>query len=184
MTSKSKIVKSGAEWDSNDSSPVCILCTAAFSVFRNRRHHCRQCGRLVCENCSTRKMKLENSNYQKSGNKNHNDQPQRVCDPCHLMLTKKEEKKIEYSFKKEKYDDLLMTTSFISEFLIDIYFLDGSYKTVCYDHATTVAELAVNICYSVKIALFEVIQDINDPRQYKLIKPTTLVSEVSLQCVL
>jgi hypothetical protein len=31
--------------------PSCVRCNAAFSV-TNRKHHCRQCGKLICKNCS------------------------------------------------------------------------------------------------------------------------------------
>ncbi|KAJ1416689.1 hypothetical protein B484DRAFT_334498, partial [Ochromonadaceae sp. CCMP2298] len=40
------------EWDHNSTSSKCILCSTAWGTFRNRRHHCRKCGRLVCEACS------------------------------------------------------------------------------------------------------------------------------------
>ncbi len=178
MSSKGKLESrmSSAEWDSNDSSSVCILCTAAFSMFRNRRHHCRQCGRLVCENCSARKMKLENNTHFNPNVKN--DSLQRVCDPCYLMLTKKEEKKIEYVTKKEKHVELLQSTSFVSNTLLDVYFLDGSYKTVCYDEASTVTEITTTLNITVKIALFEVLQDIADPQQYKMLQPSQLVTDI------
>ena len=122
-------------------------------------------------------MKLD-SNVAISPHAKQTDQPQRVCDPCYLMLTKKEEAKIEHVVKRDKHVELLMTSSVISESLIDVYFLDGSYKTICYDDATTISELANNICFSVKIALFEVLQDINDPRQYQLLKPTQTVADL------
>ncbi|MGH0143881.1 UNVERIFIED_CONTAM: hypothetical protein FKN15_044643 [Acipenser sinensis] len=39
----------------------------------NRRHHCRRCGRLVCNTCSTRKMMVQGCR----------EDPVRVCDQCY-----------------------------------------------------------------------------------------------------
>lgn len=43
-----------------------------FTMF-NRRHHCRRCGRLVCNTCSTRKMVVQGCR----------EDPVRVCDQCY-----------------------------------------------------------------------------------------------------
>jgi len=48
----------------DDASSSCFCCELGFSVF-HRKHHCRACGRLVCDDCS--KHKLEG---------------QRICDTC------------------------------------------------------------------------------------------------------
>ena len=40
-----------AQWLPDASAPTCAVCRAKFSVVR-RRHHCRQCGRVVCATCS------------------------------------------------------------------------------------------------------------------------------------
>ncbi|KAF0686275.1 Aste57867_21881 [Aphanomyces stellatus] len=39
-------------WIPNSASRVCFVCKDLFGVFRNRRHHCRLCGQLVCNPCS------------------------------------------------------------------------------------------------------------------------------------
>jgi hypothetical protein len=38
-------------WMSDSDSENCNVCDAEFSMF-NRRHHCRQCGLLICNDCS------------------------------------------------------------------------------------------------------------------------------------
>ena len=38
-------------WEPNAASPSCRVCNAYFSLVR-WRHHCRGCGRLVCNGCS------------------------------------------------------------------------------------------------------------------------------------
>jgi len=54
----------------DEQSSNCTLCNASFSIF-NRRHHCRLCGILVCNNCSKHRMRV--------GGK---QEPQRVCTRC------------------------------------------------------------------------------------------------------
>nr|XP_008195345.1 PREDICTED: zinc finger FYVE domain-containing protein 26 homolog isoform X2 [Tribolium castaneum] len=44
------------EWVQNDEVVECMCChQVTFSMF-NRRHHCRRCGRVVCYNCSLKRM--------------------------------------------------------------------------------------------------------------------------------
>lgn len=52
-------------------------CHSVFSLI-NRRHHCRNCGAIVCDACSKKRIKLE-----------HVDQHRqvRVCDGCFLYLS-------------------------------------------------------------------------------------------------
>jgi len=59
-------------WHSNQSSKKCEVCNSAFTLLR-RRHHCRNCGDLVCSNCSSHKIELP---HLKSKDK------ARVCDKC------------------------------------------------------------------------------------------------------
>jgi len=54
---------------------MCQLCTAEFSLMF-RRHHCRSCGKVVCDLCSGNRAPLEYKN-------NH---PERVCDLCYESL--------------------------------------------------------------------------------------------------
>ena len=60
-------------WTSDHSASHCTVCAAAFTFF-NRRHHCRQCGVLVCSSCSSRKLLLPAI---------HPTDMQRVCDKCY-----------------------------------------------------------------------------------------------------
>ena len=39
-------------WIPDDHQPNCRSCGAQFTLF-NRRHHCRACGHIVCNKCST-----------------------------------------------------------------------------------------------------------------------------------
>lgn len=40
------------QWEEDDASDSCRLCSYTFSLL-NRRHHCRLCGKLICEGCSS-----------------------------------------------------------------------------------------------------------------------------------
>lgn len=67
-------------WTPDKNSSSCQKCRNAFSLI-SRRHHCRNCGAIVCDNCSKKRIKLE-----------HVDQHRqvRVCDACFLYLSSPE----------------------------------------------------------------------------------------------
>ncbi|CAF4690539.1 unnamed protein product [Rotaria sp. Silwood1] len=58
LTEEEKTLGSVApEWVSDDQAPVCMKCSAKFSITR-RRHHCRACGKVFCSACCWQKVKL------------------------------------------------------------------------------------------------------------------------------
>jgi len=42
-------------WVEDNASLTCLLCVQKFT-YSNRRHHCRTCGALVCDMCSTKRL--------------------------------------------------------------------------------------------------------------------------------
>ena len=40
------------DWQPNMTAPNCQVCDVKFNVLFRRKHHCRQCGNLVCNGCS------------------------------------------------------------------------------------------------------------------------------------
>ncbi|XP_072743000.1 zinc finger FYVE domain-containing protein 16 isoform X2 [Anoplolepis gracilipes] len=66
-------------WVPDSDASSCMLCDIKFTVLK-RRHHCRACGKVLCNKCCNMKYRLE---YQ--GNIDS-----RVCVPCYHLLTKAE----------------------------------------------------------------------------------------------
>lgn len=62
-------------WIPDTRATMCMICTCEFTLTW-RRHHCRACGKVVCQACSTNKYPLE---YLKN-------RPARVCDQCFETL--------------------------------------------------------------------------------------------------
>jgi len=66
-----------AHWVPDDKADTCMHCrTSKFSAY-NRRHHCRNCGLIVCDGCSKKRFLLSHLD----------SKPVRVCDACHTKLT-------------------------------------------------------------------------------------------------
>jgi len=56
---------------------VPLICKSFFNFFK-RKHHCRACGLIFCNNCSLRKTTLKQIGY---------DEPVRVCNNCSQNFT-------------------------------------------------------------------------------------------------
>jgi len=66
-----------AEWTPDANAPQCELCEFKWTLTK-RRHHCRGCGKCVCDNCGNKWWVFWD---RKTGRK-----PQRVCEPCQNKL--------------------------------------------------------------------------------------------------
>lgn len=65
-----KASKYGVVWQRDDAVATCRLCASPWGIIR-RRHHCRACGQLVCDDCSRCRGRVPSS-----------DRPKRICDLC------------------------------------------------------------------------------------------------------
>ena len=68
---------SGPRWVPDPEVCTCFGCKKSFDWF-NRKHHCRHCGRIFCNPCSSHQSLLP----QQFGFRD----AQRVCDACHKLL--------------------------------------------------------------------------------------------------
>jgi hypothetical protein len=89
-----------ALWVPDDAARDCSLCGAVFSLTKRKvsllflssahpqppppQHHCRHCGNVFCDRCSSRVAKLPDAFGFAS--------PQRVCDTCFALLAQSEAK--------------------------------------------------------------------------------------------
>ncbi|KAM8833445.1 zinc finger FYVE domain-containing protein 26 isoform 1-T1 [Synchiropus picturatus] len=64
------------DWVPDAQRRVCMICQRERFTMFNRRHHCRRCGRLVCQACSEHKMPVEGCP----------GEDVRVCDQCYAYF--------------------------------------------------------------------------------------------------
>ncbi|XP_068228877.1 FYVE, RhoGEF and PH domain-containing protein 6-like [Palaemon carinicauda] len=80
----SSLGKQAPVWIPDNRVTMCQQCTAEFTL-TFRRHHCRACGKVVCDHCSANRAPLQ---YKKN-------QPLRVCDTCFEVLQSEFERRYE-----------------------------------------------------------------------------------------
>jgi len=70
-------------WIPDNDAESCMICKAHFNLLK-RRHHCRNCGRVVCNPCSNNKIILHNINP---------DKAVRACDKCYNAIVPEDSEK-------------------------------------------------------------------------------------------
>lgn len=65
-----------ALWHKDNEHPNCELCGKEFTLF-NRRHHCRNCGKIICDDCSMAHYTSKTQNPYS---------PHRVCKLCKFCV--------------------------------------------------------------------------------------------------
>lgn len=83
------------KWVKDDEVTACQLCHVEFAMYR-RRHHCRNCGKCVCVDCSDKYFPLDEPTQAVSGASPK--KLERVCTPCFDKLNAAESS---MSVKKE-----------------------------------------------------------------------------------
>ena len=84
-------------WVPDSGSSGCCVCGKTFGIF-TRRHHCRACGKIVCNDHSLKKLLLDHINK---------DVEQRVCDLCHKSYTTKGSLQTSGNIAKTKREKLI-----------------------------------------------------------------------------
>jgi hypothetical protein len=69
-----------SEWVLDKTTNKCSECNIHFNIIK-RKHHCRNCGKIFCNNCSKNRIIIPNSTYTNK---------ERVCVNCYNILQKKE----------------------------------------------------------------------------------------------
>lgn len=86
-------ITENTHWFDDKLSNACLLCGNNFTVW-SRRHHCRKCGLLVCQPCSSRKLQF---------NKDGKPSLERSCDKCFNKNHSKFLRKKKYTFNNKQY---------------------------------------------------------------------------------
>ena len=85
-------------WVKDDAVNECYNCNTEFSIF-NRRHHCRGCGRIFCNSCTSKRIELSKDigSFPKSPESNmiinilksysNAEKEVRVCDICYARIS-------------------------------------------------------------------------------------------------
>ena len=77
-------------WQDDSDQNNCALCCSAFTSIGNRRHHCRSCGCLVCDRCSSKRLSLAvlppSSSSVHGPDVNVGVTKERTCDACFNQL--------------------------------------------------------------------------------------------------
>ncbi len=68
--------ESGRKWADDAEATACKACSSGFTL-TNRKHHCRNCGQIFCNDCSSKTAAMPN--YRR---------PQRACDSCYAELVR------------------------------------------------------------------------------------------------
>ncbi|THV08681.1 FYVE-domain-containing protein [Dendrothele bispora CBS 962.96] len=75
------------QWEKDEDVTQCRDCQRRFNLI-TRRHHCRRCGRIFCDRCSSHRALLDPSDivhgpgYLPNGNTTGSSSSQRVCQSC------------------------------------------------------------------------------------------------------
>ncbi|KRX19368.1 Erlin-1 [Trichinella nelsoni] len=96
-----------ARWVDDKNVLECQSCKQRFSVSR-RKHHCRNCGGIFCQQCSENSLPLPSSS-----------KPGRVCDACFILLLERLSAKNIPRFIISSFVNAYLASKFVSGILSD-----------------------------------------------------------------
>ena len=81
-----QLVETLPDWQPDHEATNCPVCNSPFTFF-HRKHHCRKCGRVVCNNCSPHRITIPKQYVVASPGSDEGDPSSdflsvRVCNPC------------------------------------------------------------------------------------------------------
>ncbi|KAG2187515.1 hypothetical protein INT44_005204 [Umbelopsis vinacea] len=89
--SHSQTISTSRVWEADKDANDCRRCKRRFN-FLVRRHHCRRCGQVVCDRCSTHRANMARSQIVQDPSipgwqqVQMASQPQRICDRCYSEM--------------------------------------------------------------------------------------------------
>jgi hypothetical protein len=72
-------------WQKDSEVHTCHKCHTKFGVF-TRKHHCRECGCIFCDNCTKHRVTLDQPLIENGRDKRPGVKDCRVCDDCYRQL--------------------------------------------------------------------------------------------------
>lgn len=82
-------------WQQNEDCSQCNGCGSKLMLWL-RKHHCRNCGKIYCNSCSSKKLPIPAKKYM---------EPVRVCDACYATIIRSGERKTEAGESGLSIDD-------------------------------------------------------------------------------
>ncbi|RNA14721.1 pleckstrin homology domain-containing family F member 2 [Brachionus plicatilis] len=83
------------KWIPDKEADTCMRCEQVKFTMVNRRHHCRNCGYVICGDCSKNKFLIQSQS----------DEPLRVCNECYKILTSDRKIKSDNNFTSTDSSD-------------------------------------------------------------------------------
>jgi phospholipase/lecithinase/hemolysin len=79
------VVIRNAYWQKDSEVHTCQKCRTKFGVF-TRRHHCRECGGIFCDDCTKHRVTLDNPLTETGRSPKEGVKDCRICDDCYRRL--------------------------------------------------------------------------------------------------
>jgi hypothetical protein len=141
LTSRSEL------WHKDDDHPSCELCNKKFTFF-NRRHHCRNCGKVICDDCLMAEYTHPNQNPYR---------PHMVCKLCKYCVLNQRGKDSEEC--KKYMEEAKFVDDSEKQFIADDFSINGEQiqvgDTLTITNVTLSKNYASHVFYKARVESFE-----------------------------